>query len=1139
MNKHIGIILILLFFLEAADFTWSFQSCLKNEREALFDFKKSVRDASKRLSSWVGEDCCKWEGVGCDNQTGHVITLDLRNPFPYDHERGGYKYGYRDITYEEASLTVAKVNPSLAQLQHLNYLDLSWNNFSGIEIPNFFGSFQKLIYLNLSCACFGGTVPHHLGNLSSLQTLDLKADFQYRQNDPYYASPYDFPKPILDTFLWISHLFSLEQLDMTGVDLSSVLEPSIAIASFPPNRLSELRVSSCGLGVNTVFNSLRNLSSLLILDISNNQFDEIPYAIWNLTSLRLLDLSHNFFSSTVSVQAGVKNLLNLESLDLSYNSFQTLPSWSYELKKLKYLDFSGNSVPPVHLSPTWLRSFPHLKELHLNGIGLTGPIPSSLGNLSSLEVVSLGKNQFSGTIPTSLSTLFALRELLVDSNELSGTIPSWIGGLPLLSVIDFSLNNLSGPIPTSLGNLTTLGRLDLSKNQVIGPIPESLGHLPMLSELILGTNQLSGHFPMSLGSLSNLRILDLELNQLSGPILLLLERWPNLTTLYLSRNRFNGSVPETLGHLSNLVKLDLSFNSFTGIVSEVHFSKLSKLKSLVLTSTPLSVKIPFGWVPPFQLTVIRFDSCYVGPRFPDWIRTQTRPFCIVMADSGISDSIPNWFYNIPPSLIWIDLSENQLTGRVPNFVVSSSSLPVYLFLSSNRFTGTFPSSLSNLAFLELSNNSIVGRIPQNIGDMLPDLLFLGLSNNHFHGNIPKSLCNMQELSFLSLANNSLSGSLPQCWGNFERLSVVDLTSNSLSGTIPSSICQPQNLRALHLRNNSFSGELSSGLQHCSNLTILDIGENKISGEVPTWIGKSLPSLQILRLRSNKFNGSISYNLCHLKELRILDVALNNISGSIPQCFGQFSGMIYNETDGFRNANTGSAYIDRLNQVYYDKLPQVMKGRELEYMQTLRFLINMDLSSNNFVGKMPEALTNLTGLIGLNLSDNHFTGNIPKSIGQMRSLESLDLSRNDLSGMIPQSLSSLSSLSLLNLSHNYLSGLIPTGHQLQTFNDPSIYEGNTGLCGSPLINKCVGDEPLDAPPSDKGNEEGDDFSRTWFWIGTISGSAVGFWGVLCLLVFMKTWRYAWFRFVEDITEKMSAAITISTIRVKKALKRNED
>ncbi|KAK4487064.1 hypothetical protein RD792_006379 [Penstemon davidsonii] len=142
--------------------------------------------------------------------------------------------------------------------------------------------------------------------------------------------------------------------------------------------------------------------------------------------------------------------------------------------------------------------------------------------------------------------------------------------------------------------------------------------------------------------------------------------------------------------------------------------------------------------------------------------------------------------------------------------------------------------------------------------------------------------------------------------------------------------------------------------------------------------------------------------------------------------------------------------------YWDSesFTEVLKGLELEYSFGIsRFLVNLDVSNNNLVGKIPWELTRLSGLIGLNLSHNHLVGEIPEIIGDKKSVESLDLSNNNLSGTIPSSLSDLSSISHLNLSNNNLSGKIPTGRQLQTLDYPSIYEGNPRLCGAPLPKKC--------------------------------------------------------------------------------------
>nr|POE80429.1 hypothetical protein CFP56_10646 [Quercus suber] len=61
-------------------------SCLEGERQALLEFKKGLVDDYGKLSSWRSEDenknCCNWEGVLCNNQTGHVVELHLGVEFP-------------------------------------------------------------------------------------------------------------------------------------------------------------------------------------------------------------------------------------------------------------------------------------------------------------------------------------------------------------------------------------------------------------------------------------------------------------------------------------------------------------------------------------------------------------------------------------------------------------------------------------------------------------------------------------------------------------------------------------------------------------------------------------------------------------------------------------------------------------------------------------------------------------------------------------------------------------------------------------------------------------------------------------------------------------------------------------------------
>ncbi|KAM5569840.1 hypothetical protein ABKV19_017051 [Rosa sericea] len=770
-------------------------------------------------------------------------------------------------------------------------------------------------------------------------------------------------------------------------------------------------------------------------------------------------------------------------------------------------------------------------ELRLLHTQISGRLPVSIGSLSHLETLDLFNNSFSDPLPISIGNLSHLQTLVLSFNSISGLFPISIGNLPNLQSLDLSSNSISGPLPTSIGNLLNLQSLDLSFNSISGPLPTSIGNLSNLQNLDLWNNPISGLFPISIRNLSNLQDLSLQGNAISGPLPTWIGNLRHLQSLDLSYNsKMNGTIPESIGQLRELNYLDLSDCSWEGSISENHFQNTSRLDSFFLfneASTSLVFNVSHDWIPVFNLTYLYISDCkLMDTAFPLWLRSQKFLNVVSLERVGISDTIPDWFWRFSPFLEDVRLSHNQLRGNLPK---SPSSPLQNVYLSNNSLVGSLP-LWPYVTHLSLASNRFSGPIPLNIGHEMSELQVLRLSRNNLTGSFPPSLSKIKSLEILDLSRNYFSGNIPRDWKGLQDLMIIDFSNNNLSGGIPSCMCsQLPSLKWLRLSNNNLSGDLQLSLQDCGTLFTLDLTGNKFSGIIPKWVGENLQSLSYLLLGSNKFTGNIPHQICDLSSLQVLDLSQNNISGSIPSCLG-----------GLKQMTTGDGLLgDWMSDLgFYGSVYDPMhidlnvKGVEYEYIADIIGLIQkIDLSSNNLWGEIPEEVKNLMALGSLNLSHNHLTGKIPEGIGSLHELEALDLSSNHLWGLIPSSMTSLTSLSELNLSFNNFSGPIPSANQFPTF-DPTSFEGNSGLCGPPLPTQCSSASHND-PAAKVEEDEEDKDGKLWFYASTALGFIVGFWVVFGSLVLKRSWRHAYFQFLDNM--KQDLLLFLEVTRVSRSLR----
>ena len=351
---------------------------------------------------------------------------------------------------------------------------------------------------------------------------------------------------------------------------------------------------------------------------NNNLVGTLPPSLWRLRNLLGLCIKRNKGLSGHLGNILSSNMTTLLRVELAFNNL-------------------SGEIPGRIL--TGMKSLVKLQLCCQEGNGLEGEIPKEIGNLTELQVLSLGGNRrLHGLIPKSIAklkklyffgletaeyfsefenlfNLSSLRYMHLSLAGLNGTLPDEFG-LYFSEMIECLLpgNNFTGNIPSTLGNMTKLLRLNLARNRFSGKISKSVGSIRNLQVVDFSGNQLSSfedgisfesllvlilannkQLNLSLDALLEsmeptkefLRILNIRDCSIFGTIPANLWDFKNLQSIDLRGNMLTGKLPlmQSSEMLFFLQDVDVSMNNLSGQIPE-HFVDLPSLEVLNVSKNP-------------------------------------------------------------------------------------------------------------------------------------------------------------------------------------------------------------------------------------------------------------------------------------------------------------------------------------------------------------------------------------------------------------------------------------------------------------------------------------------------------------------------------------------------------------------------
>jgi Leucine-rich repeat (LRR) protein len=242
----------------------------------------------------------------------------------------------------------------------------------------------------------------------------------------------------------------------------------------------------------------------------------------------------------------------------------------------------------------------------------------------------------------------------------------------LQSIISIDLESKTGGfLPEEIGYFPNLTKLTLFETGIEGTLPASLGTLENLESLVIAGSTVSGSLP-DLRNMKKLKTLTLKRTSISDKLPDYLASLPSLEEVVMTNNQLLGTIPASWSNWNSIKTLDLGFNKLTGSIPG--FTGDWNLRHLRLPGNLFTGSLPI-YIPP-SLIEIDLSRNQLSGSIPSWKLHLSPPdpsvlFTLDLQFNFLSGNIPDMFGSTP-SWDTIDLSHNNLTGSMPESLTSSN-----------------------------------------------------------------------------------------------------------------------------------------------------------------------------------------------------------------------------------------------------------------------------------------------------------------------------------------------------------------------------------------------------------------------------------------------------------------------------------